>query len=72
MKLISMLAVASLLSSAAAFAADAPAAPPAAAPTSTAAASKHHSTKYCRKEAKSQGLKGDAAKDFIKKCKAGE
>ena len=72
MKLISMLAVASLLTSAAAFAADAPATTSSATPASTSAAPKHHSSKYCRKEAKAKGLKGDEAKQFVKDCKAGK
>ncbi len=66
MKLIPMLAVASLLTSGAAFAADAPAA--AAAP---AAKASHPSLKHCRKEASEKGLKGKEAKAYVKECRAG-
>ncbi|HEX7418045.1 MAG TPA: PsiF family protein [Steroidobacteraceae bacterium] len=67
MKLIPMLALASLLSSAVAFAADAP--PATATP---AAAMVKKSLKDCRKEASDKKLTGDERKTFIKDCRAGK
>jgi hypothetical protein len=71
MKLIPMLAVASLLSSAAAFAQTPPAAPAASPPAATTPAPKHHSRKYCHKHANAQNLTGADRAAFIKSCRAG-
>jgi hypothetical protein len=68
MKLIPLLALATLLSSAVAFAADAPPAT-AAAP---AAATAKKSLKDCRKEASDKKLSGDERKNFIKDCRDGK
>jgi len=73
MKLIPVLAVASLLSSAAAFAQTPPAAPAASPPpaSTTTPAPKHHSRKYCHKHANAQNLTGADRAAFIKSCRAG-
>jgi hypothetical protein len=74
MKLLSTLALCALLTSGAAFAATTRAST---APTATPAAAvqpaeKHHSAMHCEKTAKAKGLTGDAAKTFVKDCRAGK
>jgi len=75
MKLMPMLAVASLFASAAAFAQTPPPPAPMDSPPPAAAAPvvKHHrhSLRYCRKHAKAQNLTGADRTTFIKSCRAG-
>ena len=67
MKLLSAIALTTLLAAGTAFAADAPAASaPTAKPNAMAAAPDHH----CRDEANAKKLKGAARASYIKKCRA--